>query len=391
MFTNRIRLFRISQGLSQDQLIAKTGGIVSKQALSKYERGISRPSPRVLVKLAQTLGTKVSELVTESEIKTQFIAYRKGTGLPKKEEERVEALVTKTLEDWIYLQQLVQTNLDVQFETQAYSINSIEEVEDVAVKVRKEWDLGYAPIANLVNTLEQHNVFVVEINSERDFDGISAIAIGKENRIKGAAVVSRLGVCGERQRLSLAHELGHLLLSATNQVDEEKVAFRFGSAFIAPDELVFKEVGEKRTQIDIEELLILKKRLGLSLQAILYRLKDLEIINNSLFRRCYTLINVLGWKKKEPNESKPEKSQWLRVNTYRALSEGFISQKKAEQLLGEKIEKALSLSSEKIRAFVQLTPAKRNEILKAQAQKYSSEYEIDMDWLDMEEEMDESG
>jgi len=42
MVGERLRLLRQARAMSQDDLAAKLGGIVSKQAISKYERGVQR-------------------------------------------------------------------------------------------------------------------------------------------------------------------------------------------------------------------------------------------------------------------------------------------------------------------------------------------------------------
>ena len=42
---NRLRTLRTMQGLTLDEVAAKLGGMVTKQAISKYERGLMSPSP----------------------------------------------------------------------------------------------------------------------------------------------------------------------------------------------------------------------------------------------------------------------------------------------------------------------------------------------------------
>ena len=378
---NRIKLFRLSRGLSQDQFVAETGGVVTKASISKYERGIAKPSPRILTRLAKVLDTKVANLLSEPQIKVQRVAYRKKVGLAKKEEARIESVITQNLEDWSNLQEIIETDSKTPISVHSYPINSLDETENAAIELRKEWNLGFDPIANIVNTLEENKVFVVNIESDRHFDGMSAVAIDKDDKVKAAAVVSRVGVCGERQRLSLAHELGHIVLKVSNRINEEKAAYRFGGAFLAPAQLLYHEVGRKRSKITLSELILLKQRFGLSMQAIVYRLKDLNIINQSLLKKCFILISMKGWKDKEPFESEPEVPQWLKITTYRALSENLISTQKAEHLLGEKIEYKGSTSSLKLRAFAKLPSEERKKILQRQVSKYGDEYSLDSDWF----------
>lgn len=113
-----------------------------------------------------------------------------------------------------------------------------------------------------------------------------------------AAVVSDSKVAGERQRLNLAHELGHLVLDVTALADEqvESAAFRFGSALLVPAAVLRKDVGNRRNFISTEELLLLKQRFGMSMQALLYRLRNLGIITRSPITNngVWTLIDWGG-------------------------------------------------------------------------------------------------
>ena len=130
------------------------------------------------------------------------------------------------------------------------------------------------------------------INGDKPFDGISALAYSNESQLKAAAVVSKKNIPGERQRLNLAHELGHIVLDVPKGLDEEKVAFRFGGAFLAPKETVLKAVGTRREHFQPRELFILKKIFGISIQALLFCLKDLDIISQTSFSNWYRIINV---------------------------------------------------------------------------------------------------
>jgi len=385
MLQERLKKLRLSRGLSMEELVATMGGIVTKQAISKYERGLANPSARVLIQLAQALGVKTSSLLVEPEVHIDFIAYRKGCGLKEREQQRIKSFLTVALERWIDLQEITGSKAETKLPVQSENISKLEDVESIAYKIRQQWKLGFEPISNVTNTFENNNVFVVEVKADEKFDGISAFAKDGRKKVKAAVVASRQGIAGERQRLNLAHELGHLILNVSEKVDEEKAAFRFGAAFLAPGEIVYDEVGTKRTNISFEELLLLKKRLGLSLQAIVYRLKDLGIINQSYYKEWFIHINRQGWKKKEPGELKPEKPQWLIKTVFHALSENLITLEKAESLLGKKLDIELDVNLAQRRAFARLSLRERKSALLKQAQKVAPDYEYDSDWLDLED------
>lgn len=376
MLAQKIKQLRLANGWTLDELVARIGGVVTKQAISKYELGLSRPSAQVLTKIANVFNVKTMQLLVEPKYRIELIAYRKRLGLGKKEETRIENFARESLEERLKVQNLTFPNADIKIPLRRFAVNQLEDAEKVADKVRTEWNLGKDQILSVTSLLEDHLVHVLEVDANDKFDGMAVVAYENSN-IKGVAIVVRKGTAGERNRLNLAHELGHLVLEKPKSMDEEKAAFRFGSAFLAPREWVLREVGKKRVAIDIQELIILKKKLGMSLQAIMYRLKDLDIISESYYSHWFKCINRLGWKKLEPYPIPVEKSEWLKQNVYKAFAENLLGQKDAEAILRESIDDKTPLSLKKIRSFIQLPAEERKRLLAEQAEKISSYYEND--------------
>ncbi len=384
MIKQRLRRLRLARGFSLEELAIEMGGIVTKQALSKYERGTSKPSPVILNKLAEVLRVKPLYLWSEPKISVEFIAYRKKSRLPKKEMVRIENYMEQKLEERIWLQDLMLQNIEVDLPVQGYSIHKIDDVEQAAVNLRRSWNIGLDPISNIVNLLETHLVHIIDVSTTENFDGLTALGC-EEDKIKAAAIALNSEVCGERQRFNLAHELGHIVLSVSGDVGKEKAAYRFGSAFLAPAAEVFTAVGKKRSFITLQELLFLKGRFGLSIQALLYRFRELCIINDSYYKNWCIEISKRNWKKHEPAEMKPEKPIWLKQNVLRAISEGIITQEEANSLIDEeiKIEKPRSLKEKQ--SFVKLPLEERRRILAKQAEKIADAYEYSSDANDFQE------
>jgi Zn-dependent peptidase ImmA (M78 family)/DNA-binding XRE family transcriptional regulator len=374
MNAKRLKQLRLARGLSLDALAAEMGGIITKQALSKYELGKAKPSPVVLNKLAAALGIKAAYLWSEPSFSVRFIAYRKGSGLLKGEQKRVESVVIQSLEDCIRLQDLTGESNGALLPIRKLNVRKIADAELAAEKMRESWRIGQAPIANVTDMLEYHLVHVLEVEADEKFDGISAVVLNGEDNIKAAVVVSRPAIAGERQRLNLAHELGHLVLNISKETDEEKAAFRFAAAFLAPAESLYKEVGNKRVFIQPEELLILKQRFGISMQALLYRLHDLGVITDSYYKKWCMDINRLRWRKQEPCELPSERPQWLRRSVLRALGEGFLTKEEAEKMLGEQLKAKEPLSLIERRSFMKLPLEERRKLLAEQASKLEAYY-----------------
>ena len=379
MIGQRLRQLRLARGLSLEGLAAATGGIVTKQALSKYEKGKARPTPVVLNRMAAALGVKAAYLYAEPSIRIEFIAYRKGSGLLKREQEKVESLVRQSLEDRIRLQELIGQTYGADLPVKAQVVNSLEDAEKEAENLRKKWNLGLNPISSVIGVLEERLIHVLEIDAAERFDGISAVA-WDDSRVTAAAVVSRRGIAGGRQRLNLAHELGHLVLKVPAGFDEEAAAFRFGAAFLAPAEMVRREVGDRRTYIRSDELLLMKRKFGMSAQAFLYRLRNLAIIGESYYKQWCININKLGWKRKEPAEMPPERPSWLQQSVLRALGEDLISREMAEHIIGYSLGDGEPLSLVERRAFMKLPLEERRRMMAKQAERMAAQYENDREW-----------
>jgi len=356
MNASRLKAIRVARGLTLDQLSDAMGGVVTKQALSKYERGASVPSPRVLIALARALQVKAIDLATDPAAEVRVLAFRKRSAFPKAAQQAIESQVGLDLERRTELQELVGQRCAGDVPLRAFPVGTLDDVESAAEALRDHWSLGRDPLDQMVDVLEDHCFHVMGVDAPEQFDGMSAVA-EIDGEPVAVAVVSRNGVCRERQRLSLGHELGHLVMNPQAQVDEEKAAFRFGSAFLAPRETLLREVGSRRTDVTSAELLILKRRFGMSLAALVYRLHDLGVLSDRYYQEWWRHINKMGWRKTEPEETPAEEPRWLLQSTLRAVSEGLVSEEYAESLLGRPLPRSEGPSRR--RAFAALPKEKR--------------------------------
>jgi transcriptional regulator with XRE-family HTH domain len=89
-FGERLNSARKMAGMSMEALAQKAEAIVSKQAISKYEKGKINPSSEVLLALAKALDVKVDYFFRSATIAIAGIEFRKRSRLTKKEEERIK-------------------------------------------------------------------------------------------------------------------------------------------------------------------------------------------------------------------------------------------------------------------------------------------------------------
>lgn len=332
MIGERIKQARKAAGLSLRVLADRAG--VSAMAISKYEGGKSTPSSRVLLDLSKALGVRTEYFFRPVKIELQEMKHRKHSYLPKKALDQIEGDVKEQLERFIELEQLLPNGPVQAFklpENLPAPIATLDEVEAVAREVRITWGLGVDPIPVLTDMLEERGIKVFQSQAINDrFDGMAATVDGIP-----VIVVGR-GWPGDRQRFTLAHELGHLVLQGrlAQNLDEEAAANRFAGAFLAPADEVRKELGEKRVWLEPRELEVLKKTYGLSMQGWMHRAKDLGIMPDVHYVEMRKFFSSRGWNKTEPGEQyAPERPQLFDQLVYRALAQDLISESKAAELL----------------------------------------------------------
>ena len=145
MIDQRLRQLRLSRGLSLDALAAELGGMVSKQALSKYEQGKIRPLPGVLVKLAEVLGVKAAYFAAPFDAEVEFVAYRKLSGLTKKEEKQVENFVAAALEERLRLQERIGRGGEIDLPVRSLTVKRLEDADIAFGEVNTMADLTVHP------------------------------------------------------------------------------------------------------------------------------------------------------------------------------------------------------------------------------------------------------
>ena len=337
MIGTRLKLARSAAGLSLRALEGRIGGRVTAQAIGKYERNESIPGSGVLIALAKALGVSVEYLTSEQDLVLEAVEFRKKSITRKREQSIVQARVIDLLERYISVEGLLSlpsVEWDKPREAPYPVVADLSEVEQAAISLRTHWDLGRKPILSVVELLEECGIKVLALELS-DIGGLTAY-VRRGNKAIDAVIVVNRNHSGERQRFTLTHELGHLVLTVDDKVDSEKAAQRFAGAFLMPADAVRTEIGRRRTSIGWSELFNLKRVFGVSVQAIVYRCRDLGIINDALYTRLFRDISRCGWRTPpypEPQPIKPESPSRFERLCSRALAENLISEAKAAELL----------------------------------------------------------
>ena len=338
MIGQRLKISRSASGLSLRDLQAKIVNRVTAQAIGKYERNESMPSSGVLIALADALGVSVDYLVGDPEMVLEAVEFRKKKITSKREESQVEAMVLHLLERYLLVEELLDLP-SVEWHSPREApypvVRDVSEADRAAQSLRDHWGLGNDPIPNSVELLEEQGIKVLAVDLA-NIDGLTARVRRAGKGIVPVIVMNR-NDWRERQRFTLAHELGHIVMDVAPSLDEEKAAHRFAGAFLMPANALWGEIGKHRTSISLGELFELKQIFGTSVQAITYRCKDLGIFSAALSRRLFNHFDRFGWHQppyQEPFSSKGDEPKRFERLTFRALAEAAISESKAAELLG---------------------------------------------------------
>ena len=295
MIGRRLKLARTATGLSLSGLEDAIGILVTAQAMGRYERDESVPDSGVLIALADALGVSVDYLVGDQEMELEAVDFRKKASASKRDEAQVEAQVLRMLEGYLQVEELLglpSVEWDKPRDAPYPVMNDIGEADRGARALRDHWGLGIEPIPDLVEVLEGRGVKVLSVALAESIDGLTAHV--RRTRGDALPVIVVYGTHWvERQRFTIAHELGHIVLSVVGRkVDGEKAAHRFAGAFLMPAEALWSEVGKRRTSVGWRELFELKQLFGVSVQALTYRCKDLGIFKSGTLRSIVRRIQA---------------------------------------------------------------------------------------------------
>lgn len=369
MIGTRIRRKRLAMGLSLQDLADRLGQLdikLSRAALSNYETNKSSPNAKNLWGIAKILRASMEYFVATEDRSIVLQGFRKKADTPASRVNQFKALIEDEIEKRMELDAILGEE-EPKYLPNQKRVNSPAEAEEIAREVRSSWGLGDQPLASVTSTLEAKGWYVLEVPCADDFDGMAGFI--ESNRRPFA--VSRTGIVVDRVRLNLLHEAGHAYVVGEDDKASEKAAFRFAAAFLLPRERAFEDMGHKRSSIDMEELLFAKKQYGLSMQAIAYRLKDLEIISESYMALLFRYFTSMGMRMEEPGSRAlmfEEKPMAFATKVHRAFAEGLITAEDAVSFLPGSMDSNSSpdrLSSSEIKRILSLSGEERNRILEA--------------------------
>jgi len=312
---------------------------VSRQAVAQYENGQISPSGEILSKIivatAQPLSFFTTVPLRAGEPRAPF--WRSLKRMEQHHRRRITkrlqwaADICAMVERFVELPKVDLPHIDFDPETA-----DEEDIERAAEATRDHWGLGRGPVRNLAALLEKNGVIIVrEPVNCADMDAVSCWIGGRPFILLAEEVNS-----GPRDIYNLAHEIGHAILHASVDLTSEnldrieKQANRFASAFLLPRESFSNEV----LGTSVSYFITLKQRWGVSIAAMAYRCKDLEIFSDNQFSYLFKQMN---WKKIRKIEPFDES---FAVNTPSVLADAVKMIIEHSVYTREQIEGALAMN-----------------------------------------------
>ncbi len=317
----QLKSARQLRGMTITALAELTG--ISKQSISLYENGENKPEYQRTLALANALRVPTTFFFSADVCRAETPAtYFRSLASATKQTRTSQSLkleyIAKMYEALLEYIDFPVLDLPPIEYSGIYDLNAPDsldamylELETVAIKVREYWNLGDGPIGDLQFILESHGIIVTGFDTTEDnIDAFSQRTILKNDEVCFIAVDQGRKPEG-RIRFDMAHELAHLLIHPWSEdidcLSKEEFKIReteanvFASAFLLPKSTFGEEVSNY--PIDLEYYLWLRKKWKTSIQAMMFRARQLGCVSGNQFQYMMRQVSKRGWRKAEPGDS----------------------------------------------------------------------------------------
>ncbi|MCB9851536.1 MAG: ImmA/IrrE family metallo-endopeptidase [Phycisphaerales bacterium] len=279
--------------MTQTDLARATG--YDQSVVSRMESGDIAITESAAVEFSKALKVPVSFFRQTDRLYglgASFLFHRKRQTIPNPDLKKIQAEVNIIQ---MQLSRLLRgVPLESEYHVPTFEVGVDGSPAEIARLVRAEWQLPAGPIRNLVKVVESAGIFVIYHRFHiPKVDGASLWITGLS-----PFVVLNERMPGDRTRWTLAHELGHMVMHRSVSKSIEDEADEFASEFLMP---------ERDITLDLRDLTLpkaanLKLTWRSSMQALIYRAKDVRAITPEKYKSLYIQLSKHGFRKAEPNE-----------------------------------------------------------------------------------------
>lgn len=278
---------------------------VNSSSVTRWEDGTSAPDADAMAALTETLQVRREFFLRPTYENDHALFYRSLSSTLVRDINYQESQLRWLQEISSILQHYVEfPKVDIPDVLAGASYKQLrdEDIERIALDLRRHWKIGEGPCTDMVALLERIGVTVgsIEMGTAK-LDGVCTWS-ASEGRPHILLATDKMSF--PRRQMDAAHELAHAVLHRHVSPEElrmdlkqiEVQAFRLASAFLLPSTTYPREV--KRPSLAVLETL--KERWRVSIKAQIKRLKDLELIPEGYDVDLYKLYSAKGWNREEP-------------------------------------------------------------------------------------------
>lgn len=289
---------------TQKQLSSKTK--IPQSVLSKYETGLLNPTSEHLSLIAEALEFPYEFFVQDGQIFSIITPFhRKKSTLPKKELHRAESVGNLMR---MHIDRLIsRMDLEIECDIPRFEVDHFygsNGAVGIAQAVREYFNIPRGPISSMVTFLEDHGALIAYVSDlPQKLDGFTLLL---DDHLP--FIICNSSYQGEKIRMTLAHELGHIVMHRIFHDRCEEEAWDFAAEFLMPREDIIHEFPRRLTRI--ADLIPLKQRWKVSVSALVMRAQKLGLITERTSRYLYMQLSQYG--RAEPIPIPAEQPQFIR-------------------------------------------------------------------------------
>lgn len=315
------------RNLKQSNVASMIG--IGAATISKWLSGDQFPEIDTLDRLATTLNVESNWFTELPYQKLDNVNFRSNAASLKSSRVHLNARLNLANEISAKLEEFVDfpaVNFP-SFEFQSIDDIDAQDIETAASTLRNAWGLGEAPIQDLALCFENYGGILVR--EETGISSIEGLSGWSPNLNRPFSLLNADKANYFRSRFDLAHEIGHLVLhrhipdTVENYKLKENQAHKFAGALLLPAERFTYEVN---SPINLNDLVVLKPRWGVSVAAMVMRLHSLSLLDDDAKTNMFKRISERWGRKSEPKDEafKPELPRLLRRTIELLINEGVL-------------------------------------------------------------------
>lgn len=326
-----ISIARESRGMENKELAEKLD--VNSSSVTRWENEGMGISKDVIKKISIILNYPESFFYQKGEVLPLSLSYRKRNIVATKLITQIEANINISRLNTEILLNILRVN---EPKLPILDVNKYGSPQECAKQLRKLWKIERGVIENLAEVLEDNKIILLNLDFKTErVDGRSTIALDKY-----PIIVTNKLLLGDRQRFTLAYELGHLIMHVYTEPkynrDLSHEANLFAAEFLMPE----RDIKNDLQDLTLPKLGDLKRKWKVSMQALMYRASDLGLITDNQKHYLVKQFNAQNIRRREPKELD------IKVEQYKLLRDLLTNYRAKQKLSVAKMASILHLNSE---------------------------------------------